>query len=149
MINGGEQVNTIPDQAELLGNIRPTREFNNQKVIERITSAVNDLNAKNDVQLELEIIHNFEPVETDSDHEFVQLAKKAAQDNFTDREVKLQTMNGATDASVFVKNNPGLPTVVLGADNSKTDHQLNEYTTLSSYLELIEVYQQIAENFLK
>jgi len=149
VINGGEQVNTIPDQAELLGNIRPTREFNNQKVIERITSAVNDLNVKNDVQLELEIIHNFEPVETDSDHEFVQLAKKAAQDNFTDREVKLQTMNGATDASVFVKNNPGLPTVVLGADNSKTDHQLNEYTTLSSYLELIEVYKQIAENFLK
>src|SRR5699024_430830 len=35
VIKGGDQVNTIPDQAELHGNIRPTYAFNNQQVIDR------------------------------------------------------------------------------------------------------------------
>ena len=149
VIRGGEQVNTIPATAELLGNIRPTEVFDNQHVIARIEETLAKLNQQYDAKLTLEIIHNFEPVETPSDHEFIQIVKQAAQDTFTDRDAVLSTMNGATDASVFVKNNPGLPTVILGADGDNTSHQLNEYTTISSYLSLIETYQQIAREFLK
>ena len=149
VIHGGEQVNTIPATAELLGNIRPTQAFDNQQVIARIEAAVAELNQQYDAQLSLEIIHNFEPVETASDNGFIQIVKQAAQETFTDRQVDLLTMNGATDASVFVKNNPGLPTVILGADGDKSSHQLNEYTTISSYLALIEIYQKIAREFLQ
>ncbi len=149
VIHGGEQVNTIPATAELLGNIRPTQAFDNQQVIARIEAAVAELNQQYDAQLSLEIIHNFEPVETASDNGFIQIVKQVAQETFTDRQVDLLTMNGATDASVFVKNNPGLPTVILGADGDKSSHQLNEYTTISSYLALIEIYQKIAREFLQ
>lgn len=149
VIHGGEQANTIPATAELLGNIRPTQAFDNQQVIARIEAAVAELNQQYDTQLSLEIIHNFEPVETASDNGFIQIVKQVAQETFTDRQVDLLTMNGATDASVFVKNNPGLPTVILGADGDKSSHQLNEYTTISSYLALIEIYQKIAREFLQ
>lgn len=149
VIKGGDQVNTIPDQAELLGNIRPTYAFNNQQVIDRLETTLAKLNQEHAAQLKLEIIHNFEPVETKKDNEFVKLAQQAALNNFQDRQVELQTMNGATDASVFIKNNHQLPTVILGADNSQTDHQLNEYTTVSCYLELINVYQELVKEYLK
>ncbi|WEV58212.1 ArgE/DapE family deacylase [Ligilactobacillus acidipiscis] len=149
VIHGGNQVNTIPAQAELRGNIRPTQAFDNNHVISKIEEALRKLNQQHDAQLKLEIIHNFEPVETPSDNKFVQLVQRSAQKSFSEREVKLKTMNGATDASVFVKNNYGLPTVILGADGIETNHQPNEYTTISSYLALIKAYQEIAIKFLK
>ncbi len=149
VIHGGDQVNTIPDQAELLGNIRPTQVFDNQHVIDRITDTIDKLNQEHEVQLKFEVIHNFEPVETPADNAFVKLAQNSAQEFFTDRKVELQTMNGATDASVFVKNNPNLETVILGADGKETNHQINEYTTISSYLALIPTYKKIAQEFLK
>jgi succinyl-diaminopimelate desuccinylase len=48
-----------------------------------------------------------------------------------------------------VKNNVGLPTVIFGPDGDTVTHQLNEYTTISSYLKLINAYQDIARDFLK
>ena len=52
-------------------------------------------------------------------------------------------MNGATDASVFVKDNTNLPVIILGPGESNVSHQINEYTTISSYLALVEIYKQI------
>src|SRR5699024_4801505 len=92
VIKGGDQVNTIPDQAELHGNIRPTYAFNNQQVIDRLETTLAKLNQEHAAQLKLEIIHNFEPVETQKDNEFVKLAQQAALNNFQDRQVELQTM---------------------------------------------------------
>lgn len=149
VIRGGEQVNTIPAQAELQGNIRPTEAFNNAKVILRIQETIDQLNDLYDAKLELEIIHNFEAVETQQENEFIQTVQRAAQKSFDDRQVELTIMNGATDASVFVKNNVGLPTVIFGPDGDTVTHQLNEYTTISSYLKLINAYQDIARDFLK
>lgn len=150
VINGGDQVNTIPDSAALEGNIRPTKAFDNDHVIDKIKQAVAEVNAEGQGQLTFELIHNFRPVASDPDGKFVQSALKYARDAYQDVDhptPALKTINGATDASVFVKHNPDLPVIVLGADEWNIAHQINEYTTLTSYLATIPTYKQIIKHF--
>lgn len=150
VINGGDQVNTIPDSAALEGNIRPTKAFDNDHVIDKIKQAVGEVNAEGQGQLTFELIHNFRPVASDPDGQFVQSTLKYARAAYQDVDhptPALKTINGATDASVFVKHNPDLPVIVLGADEWNIAHQINEYTTLNSYLATIPAYKQIIKHF--
>ena len=49
--------------------------------------------------------------------------------------------------SFFAKVNPDLPVVVLGPDAWECSHQVNEWTTISSYLAVIEAYKTLITNF--
>lgn len=151
VINGGEQVNTIPDSATLEGNVRPTKTFDNDKVIAAIQQAVAEVNQQGGAQLTFQLIHSFRPVASDPDSQFVQGALQAAQAAYKPLDdhpqPALKTINGATDASVFVKHNPDLPVIVLGADAWDAAHQINEYTTVSSFKATIDIYQQIITHF--
>lgn len=146
VINGGSQVNIIPDQASLRGNIRPTAVFDNPKVINRLNNVIEYINHTTPYQLELNIVQDFQPIATAPDHNFVQTALTAAQRNFPN-EVKLGIINGATDASVFTLQRPDLPVVVLGCDSWNQAHQNDEYTTLSSFFATIKTYQQTIKDF--
>ena len=151
VINGGDQVNTIPDTAALKGNIRPTKSFNNDQVIERLQRAISEVNQEGKGQLSLDLIHNFRPVASDPSGQFVQRALQATQQAYQEvpnhSTPELKTINGATDASVFVKHNQELPVIVLGADDWNIAHQINEYTTISSYLATIKAYQEIIKHY--
>lgn len=149
VINGGDQVNTIPDHAFLRGNIRPTKSVNNDQIIETLKQIVAELPSKR--QLKLDILHSFWPVETDRDHRLVQIALNASRSACLKycsfRKVNLGIMDGATDASVFVRHCPDLPVVVLGAGENKTAHTSDEYTTLSSLRAVNAAYHQIVREF--
>ncbi|GBG04360.1 hypothetical protein LrDSM24759_02740 [Lactobacillus rodentium] len=147
IIEGGNQVNIIPDKASLKGNIRPTAIFPNQKVIERLQNLVNEINQNSDYKLTLNVFQSFQPIATKPENYFVKLALRAAKNNFKDP--KLDIINGATDASVFTLRRPDLPVVVLGSDKWDQAHKTNEYTTLSSYLATIETYKEIIRDFFK
>ncbi|USS87336.1 ArgE/DapE family deacylase [Fructilactobacillus hinvesii] len=147
VIRGGDQVNTIPDAAELLGNVRPTSAFGNQAVRALLQQTVDQLNETTDYQLELQVIHDFYPVESDPNAWLVQNAVATSQASYPDRKIHAGIDNGATDASVFVKQNPDLPVVVLGPDKAGTSHQRTEHTTISSFLATINVYRDLATRF--
>ena len=151
VINGGDQVNTIPDFAALKGNIRPTKAFDNDHVIAKIKQAVDEINAQGKGQLTFELIHNFRPVASDPHGKFVENALQATKDAYREldqhAQPALKVINGATDASVFVKHNQDLPVIVLGADEWNIAHQINEYTTISSYLATITAYRNIINHF--
>lgn len=146
VINGGNQVNTIPDRASLRGNIRPTAIFDNAKVISRLNSVIEYINHTTPYQLELNIVQSFQPISTVPTDPFIQTALAAAQRNFPN-EVKLAIINGATDASVFTLHRPDLPVAVLGCDAWNQAHQNDEYTSLASYFATIKTYQQIIKDF--
>ncbi|KRM96774.1 succinyl-diaminopimelate desuccinylase [Liquorilactobacillus aquaticus DSM 21051] len=149
VIKGGQQVNSIPSYAELYGNIRPTKKYNNDQVIERIQNKIKEINHESLFNLELSIVHNFYPVGTPPDNSFVKAALKIAAGQYQDRKINLETINGATDASVFIQSNPTMPVIVLGPDAWKVAHQANEYTTVDSYLKTIEIYKKIALKFFE
>ncbi|MCC7667730.1 ArgE/DapE family deacylase [Liquorilactobacillus satsumensis] len=149
LIKGGEQVNIIPDYASLFGNVRPTAEFSNAKVLALIKNKVDELNKKGDTQLEFRLLHNFYPVETSPENPFVKHALQLAQRNYAAGAACLSTINGATDASVFVRSNQAMAVIVLGPDNWQSAHQVDEHTTLSSFNATIETYKQLALDFFK
>lgn len=146
ILKTGDQVNTIPDHAELRGNIRPTRAFDNQKVTQRLNQAIDYLNQTTDYQLSLNILNDWWPIATDPQNELVKLALTASKNSYQ-KDPELTIINGATDASVFVKHRPELPVIVLGADEWSRAHQVDEYTTWSSYFATISAYQTIMRDF--
>lgn len=146
ILKAGDQVNTIPDHAELRGNIRPTRAFDNQKVTQRLNQAIDYLNQTTDYQLSLNILNDWWPIATDPQNELVKLALTASKNSYQ-KDPELTIINGATDASVFVKHRPELPVIVLGADEWSLAHQVDEYTTWSSYFATISAYQTIMRDF--
>lgn len=147
LIKGGEQANTIPDYAELTGNVRSTLSSNNDHLIQLIKNAVEKINRVTDYHLEFSLIHNFQPVETDPKNQFVQLVKNIASEEYSDRKIDLATINGATDASVFIKSNPKMAVVVFGPDTWEIAHQINEYTTLDSFYRTIQSYMEISRQY--
>lgn len=146
ILKAGDQVNTIPDHAELRGNIRPTRAFDNQEVTQRLNQAIDYLNQTTDYQLSLNILNDWWPIATDPQNELVKLALTASKNSYQ-KDPELTIINGATDASVFVKHRPELPIIVLGADEWSRAHQVDEYTTWSSYFATISAYQTIMRDF--
>ncbi len=108
------------------------------------------LNQDEDTHLEFELIHNFYPVVTRPDNDFIKKGLATTTKAFANlRKPKLRIINGATDASVFVKRRPDLPVFILGPDKWELAHQINEYTTISSYLAVIEAYKNIILNFFE
>ena len=128
------------------GNIRPTRAFDNQKVTQRLNQAIDYLNQTTDYQLSLNILNDWWPIATDPQNELVKLALTASKNSYQ-KDPELTIINGATDASVFVKHRPELPVIVLGADEWSRAHQVDEYTTWSSYFATISAYQTIMRDF--
>ncbi|MEE6665275.1 ArgE/DapE family deacylase [Limosilactobacillus fermentum] len=153
IIQGGEQVNTIPDYAELRGNIRPTLRFDNDHVTARLQAAVDRLNQEGAAHLTLEVLHSWRPVASDPDGDFVKRALQASQEAFAKypghATPGLGVIHGATDASVFVKHHHDLPVILLGADDWNISHQVNEYTTLSSFEATIEAYKRLIPAFFE
>lgn len=147
-ITGGKQVNTIPATAELWGNIRPTKACDNDDVIAKLTDTVAKINQTTDYNLKLTIVHNFAPVATAVDDRLVKLAQNAAV-RFGSCETagKLAIMNGATDASVFCLQAKAASVIVLGAAMAKTAHQVDEFTTVASFLALEKIYCDIISRF--
>ncbi|MDO4903704.1 MAG: ArgE/DapE family deacylase [Limosilactobacillus sp.] len=146
VIEGGDQVNTIPDHALLKGNVRPTPSFDNQKVADLLNKVVDEINVKYPYHLKLTIIQDYHPIFTDPDSKFVKTALDASKKYFP-HDVKTDIINGATDASVFTSHRPDLPAVVLGCDFWDEAHQTDEYTTISSYLATVDVYKKIIKEF--
>lgn len=149
MIKGGSQINIIPDQAELSGNIRPTPAFTNEKIIAAIKNQLAIINQQTKFKLEFSLLHNFYPVKTDPQDEFVQQVAAISASHFPRQAIELKTINGATDASVFTQRNPKIKTVVLGPAAWKHAHQIDEYTTISSFLAICDIYQEVAQTYFE
>ncbi|MDN2453505.1 ArgE/DapE family deacylase [Lactobacillus sp. UCMA15818] len=147
-INGGSQVNIIPDYAELYGNIRPTMTLSNQKVKEMLAKTIKELNTERKLKLELEIVHDFFPMSTPVESGFVSQVARAAREHFGPK-AQLGIINGATDASVYVQKYPTLPVVVLGPDTWEVAHQTDEATSITSYMNTIATYKKIAKLFFE
>ncbi|MEJ6347800.1 ArgE/DapE family deacylase [Holzapfeliella sp. He02] len=145
-IEGGHQINSIPEYAELSGNIRPTATASNQAIIDILTQTIEQLNQNLAGHLELEIIHDFYPVVTKPDNPLIQQLASLSTTNFN-RPAELKIIHGATDASDFVKVNPTVPVAVFGPDAWENAHQVDEFTTISSYLSAITTLKQIISQF--
>lgn len=148
VFHGGEQINNIPADAYLRGNIRPIPTFDNQAVTQRLTNVVRQLNTENSAHLELTIDNSFMPVKTNQQATLIKAAQ-AAITKVTQHPSELKIFSGATDASEFVLAPQQFETILLGPGPFSIAHQVDEYVELPQFEAMISIYQQIAYQFLQ
>lgn len=143
VINGGQQVNSIPEFASLQGNIRPVPEFNANQSIQRLQDVIDQLNTQPQNSLALDVNFSFDPVVNDPNDAFITTIKQARQQAFGSAP-KMDIIHGATDASEYVKDSHKFPKIVLGAGEWNDAHSINETVQIDNFLKVSETYRQVA-----
>lgn len=147
VINGGDQVNSIPDFAKLQGNIRPIPEFNPDQTTERLQEIIAKLNQQKGVKLELVVNNAFVPVVNDPEDPFIALIQASRTAAFG-TPAQLGIIHGATDASEYTKDDHKFPKIILGAGEWNDAHSANETVKIDNYLNVLETYKNIALRYL-
>ncbi|MBO4630873.1 MAG: M20/M25/M40 family metallo-hydrolase [Lentisphaeria bacterium] len=119
VISGGAVTNQIPDEAEMILNIRYTKLDDFDKIMSLL---------KEKSGLQVNLLRQSDPVEMAPDHpELLQL--KNSYENILQKPVKVERICGASDARHCAKL--GLPVLIIGLDGGGV-HAADEYCRLAS-----------------
>lgn len=143
IMNGGKQVNSIPNFASLQGNIRSIPEFSNDDIIKVLQDTVDELNKNQPYKLNLTIDYNKLSVKANKQSELI----KVIQQQF-DEPLPLIGIGATTDTAEFIKSSNSFDFVVFGPGESTLPHQVNEYVDIDNYLDMIDKYKQIMLTYL-
>lgn len=144
IINGGDQVNSIPAMTTLQGNIRTIPEFDNSKIKAVLQKIVDDLNKKEDVNLELIVDFDIYPVKSTPDSALIQAIQAVSK-----KELPVTGISPTTDAAAFMKADKDFDLVIYGPGEPTLPHQVDEYVSIENYLEMIDNYKAIYKEYLK
>lgn len=143
IMNGGKQVNSIPNFASLQGNIRSIPEFSNDDIIKVLQDTVDELNKNQPYKLKLTIDYNKLSVKANKQSELI----KVIQQQF-DEPLPLIGIGATTDTAEFIKSSNPFEFIVFGPGESTLPHQVNEYVDIDNYLDMIDKYKQIILTYL-
>ncbi len=177
LVNGGLQVNSIPDQAEFESNVRTIPEFDNDAVIQTIQEVIDDLHHEKRYDLTFEITASQPPVQSRSDSELIKCVSDIANKNSVlnannlfrqmrsvlketgevfetdefDQISKIEPIiaYATTDAAQFMKGNNKMDLAIYGPGMPTLIHKTNERVSVSQYLAFIEVYEKIILKYLR
>ncbi|MFD2212032.1 ArgE/DapE family deacylase [Virgibacillus halophilus] len=144
IINGGDQVNSIPAMTTLQGNIRTIPEFDNSQVKALLQGIVDELNKRDGFNLELIVDYDIYPVESKSDSELIKAIQAVS-----NQELPVTGISPTTDAAAFTKADNEFDLVIYGPGVSYLPHQIDEYVSIENYLEMIDNYKAIYKEYLK
>lgn len=143
VIEGGDQVNSIPDYAKVEANIRSIPEFSNDQTVELLEKIIDEINEDLDGTLKLIVDFNKQPVESDPDSELIQNIQ-----NIFDENLPLIGISATTDAAEFTKAEKDFDVVIFGPGVPSLPHQVDEYVEIDNYLEFIDVYKKLFPAYL-
>lgn len=146
MISGGEQINSIPSEASLQGNIRTIPGYDNEQVIQKMQELIAELNQKETYDLSLTIEANKISVKSDKDSEIAKIAQSVVKKQ-VNVDIPMVGVSGTTDAAEFTKGKQVFPVIIFGPGN-ETPHQVDEYVEVKNYLEMIDIYKEMAVTYL-
>jgi succinyl-diaminopimelate desuccinylase len=146
MISGGEQINSIPSEASLQGNIRTIPGYDNEQVIQKMQELIAELNQKETYDLTLTIEANKISVKSDKDSEIAKIAQSVVKKQ-VNVDIPMVGVSGTTDAAEFTKGKQVFPVIIFGPGN-ETPHQVDEYVEVENYLEMIDIYKEMAVTYL-
>lgn len=146
LIEGGVQLNSIPEYAEYQANARTIPEFDNDKLTALIKETVEEFNAMGKgYKFEFELLADMPTVVSDPESELIQVIHDVShQDN-----IDLIALPGTTDTAQFQRNNKTMDVAIYGPGDVNIAHQLDEFIEVDDYLEFIPTFVNIFENYLK
>lgn len=149
IINGGSQVNSIPDYAEAEFNVRTIPEANNesyQKLFEQIAKNVK-VDAP-DSDLQIDTYMSRPPVFTTGDNRLVETAQ-ALSKQYLGKEVPKKASPGVTDASdLVVDKGEDFPFIMFGPGETSQAHVIDEYVKKEDYLNFIDLFEALFIEYL-
>lgn len=144
LIKGGNQVNIIPEAAQLRGNIRTTPLADNAAFAAALEAAVAAAQAAvPGVTLQLSIDSTIDPAASEATNDLVTGIQAARQAQGLDT-IPVVGGTGINDAAVMLQ--PGMDLAEYGP-GSDTSHQTDEYVEVADFLEAIAVYEHVYTHY--
>ena len=139
-IEGGLNVNSIPDRADIGVDFRTIPGMSHAALRERL---LEDL-APN--LAEMSTIIDLEPVSTRPDHEWIDGIFDICTDHLGGRP-EPGSATYFTDASVLQPACGGIPTIILGPGEAELAHQTDEYCHVSRIEQAVAIYRDIIDRW--
>jgi len=148
VFNGGDSVNVIPDKASVDIDIRTVPGQDHKEIYNQFQELIDELHQEDEnFTVEMNNIANLLPLRTADEHPLVQTTQNVIQ-KVTDENKELSIMTGATDGSEFTRANSDMAVIILGPGSFNLAHQPNEYVEVDDFFDAINIYEQVANNYL-
>jgi len=146
-MHAGTNTNVIPEKCEATVDIRTIPGISHQFLMEEIDDIIRKVKSKdNRVDIVAESINNHEPIETDVDNDFAQIAFKTFEQVFQ-KQVNPGGAYYMTDAVSFLKNK-SIPMIIFGPGEMSLIHKADEHVSLSQVCDAVKFYIALAINYL-
>jgi succinyl-diaminopimelate desuccinylase len=139
VVNGGLNVNSVPDATEVGVDVRTTVGMDHGKIH-------NDLSGYLGEEVSLKSFVNVGGVLTDVRNEWIQDVFDVMTDILGERP-EANTAPYFTDASALTPAYGGAPTVILGPGETAMAHQTDEYCLVERINQAVEAYKEIARRW--
>lgn len=143
MIEGGNQINSVPEYTVLSGNARTIPEVGNDVVVGIFNDVIEEINANGQGMLELNLLQNNQYADGDNDSVLVDLIK------VEDPQSENRGLSGATDGSNFTNVDNKFDFVIYGPGRIDSAHTIDESIEVDQYLAFIDKYVNIYKGYLK
>lgn len=143
VIEGGDQINSVPEKVVMKANARIIPQVDNEAFLDAVEESLAEVNEQIEGRLELKILQNNPPVDSQPDSQLIQIFKKV-----TGKDLAVIGLGGATDASNFGRLEKPFDLAIYGPGESSLAHVVDEYVEVDDYLSFIDVYKQAIVDYL-
>ena len=134
-MNGGMNINSVPDHAEFSIDIRSTSRVDHDEILLRLAKELGP-------ETVLKTLVSMGSVFTDEKTRFVQLAYEICGVDMDDKSIP-RTLPYLTDGSVLQRMYKGVPTIILGPGQPEMAHQTDEFCYIDKLEESVKIYCNI------
>ncbi len=138
-IDGGINVNSVPNQAKIGVDIRTIPGQRNDVVLGDLTSYLGD-------DVSLKPIVNLEGVWTSPENPWIQ-SVFSLMEKVLEQPIEHKTATYFTDASVLTPVYDFAPTIILGPGEAAMAHQTDEYCYVDRIEQAVDVYKELAHQW--
>ena len=138
MMQGGLNINSVPDHAEFTIDIRTTTMVRHQAILQRLIQELGE-------DIAIETLVDLNPVSTRESDPLVQLAYDICG---VDRQSENwpRSLPYLTDGSVLQPYYGGVPTIILGPGEPGIAHKTDEYCFIENIIQSVSIYKNILLN---
>lgn len=134
-IEGGLNLNSVPDNTDFTIDIRSTTKFDNKLAFQFLEEQLGE-------EVILNKIVDLDAISTDINHPFINLVFDICNINIADDAIK-KAATFLTDASVLKPKFSNAPTIILGPGEPAMAHQTDEYCFVEKIYESVHLYKEI------
>jgi succinyl-diaminopimelate desuccinylase len=135
LVNGGKNLNSVPDYAKFTVDIRSTNKVAHSEILERLSQLLG-------AEITIEKLVDLPPVSTSETLPFV-LAVYATCGIDPEKGIAGKSLPYMTDGAILQQLYGGVPTVILGPGIAEMAHQTDEFCYTTKIEEAVEIYKNI------